>query len=193
MSNGVCVQLGLHNTAEFYLLTNYNWIDKIDPNDFELKLIPKYFPDVISWSYYGVDYNPCSIARMIQKYPERPKAHWICAAVLSYRKKLASVAWDWDNNKNVWASAITLKEILIFAGGSIDILKMDIEGAEIEIFQTYDFQIKPKYLSISLHPAENKKERAHNGVHLSSILEENGYKVFCRSDELTGILKDVPS
>lgn len=65
----------------------------------------------------------------------------------------------------------------------IDILRMDTEGAEVSIFKTYSFQIKPRMLSVECHSEIGETFVRH-------ILEKQGYQIDVQNaEELRGALK----
>lgn len=63
---------------------------------------------------------------------------------------------------------------------SLDYLKVDTEGHELNIFKNYSWRVKPNFLKI-------EKKHIDETV-LVNILKEKGYKVYLEIDDLYGIL-----
>ena len=64
----------------------------------------------------------------------------------------------------------------------IELLRMDVEGAEVPIFSAYPWQIKPKLLSVEYHSPEGS-------VFVQEVFNAQGYTIDARnSEELRGTL-----
>ena len=80
-AQGVCVQIGLHDVAEYLYLAKPNWRESLAVQD-SLKQIPDSVADrFASWRYYGVDCDVGSIVKMLDKYGNSARTHWVHAAV----------------------------------------------------------------------------------------------------------------
>lgn len=58
----------------------------------------------------------------------------------------------------------------------IDLLRMDVEGAEVPIFKAYPWQIKPTLLSVEHHSPEGKN-------FIQQILDTHGYQIDAQNAE----------
>ena len=89
-----------------------------------------------------------------------------------------------DNTVDFGLFTVSLETLLSAIGHEhIDLLRMDVEGAEIAILEAYSFHIKPHFLSIEYHSKAGK-------VLVRHILEKHGYQMDAQNtEELRGCLK----
>lgn len=98
--------------------------------------------------------------------------------------------------KNSWEGTQATREIKVkvdklskFIDKNIDILKIDAEGAEVEIIKELDEEDKLRYIKnviIEFHPINKRKPSK-----LITILETNHFKVDIRKDSLGSELIDI--
>ena len=109
------------------------------------------------FDYYGIDCNAGSIDFCARRYWDVEKATWICASIVAdsscrmfidnrIPQQPSFMYWGYKNA----VATLTLNELFTATGG-VDLLVMDIEGHEHEIFRNYDFEFKPKYVYLSQH------------------------------------------
>ncbi len=89
-----------------------------------------------------------------------------------------------DNTMNFGLFTVSLETLLSAIGHKhIDLLRMDVEGAEVSILETYPFHIKPYFLSIEYHSKAGK-------TLVRQILEKHGYQIDAQNgEELRGCPK----
>ena len=89
-----------------------------------------------------------------------------------------------DNTVDFGLFTVSLETLLSAIGHKhIDLLRLDVEGAEVAILEAYPFHIKPHFLSIEYHSKAGKTLVRH-------ILEEHGYQMDAQNaEELRGCLK----
>ena len=121
------MQIGIDFTCEWRYLADSNWQDNIKFQHISHRP-PSQIVDDANWTYVGVDVNNACIDNMIEQYPDDI---WVCRSLHTGRdlKEL----FDSLDIKNV------------------DILALDIEGAEDILLQTYDFIIKPEFITVEFH------------------------------------------
>lgn len=93
-----------------------------------------------------------------------------------------------ENTVDFGIFTVSLQTLLDAIGQEqIDILRMDVEGAEVPIFKTYPFHIKPCLLSVECHSETGETLVRH-------ILEKQGYQMDVENaEELRGALKEKRS
>ena len=161
---GTCVQIGLHESCEWAFLTQINWKEQWLHHK-----LPNIFPDITNWNYIGIDINPVSIAKMSKAYNLNKKCTFICSGIGSSRS-ISRNPTDGFLPHNIISPFITLGEIL-YRFGNIDILALDIEGGEYQIFNSLDFLDIPM-ICVEIHKISN------NAVpqQLSDKIVSLGYK-----------------
>ena len=207
-----CLQIGLQRTAEYAYLAEEGWLGA-DVED-DLKTLPDFLKaDPSPFRYIGVDRDFYSLQQLSKEYPEvryndivartwchayirgdktpstrvhysslyQTEPSWICVPTITFSHLLAS---------------LRLKEI--------DVLAMDIEGFEYEIFRDYDWQLKPKFIAVEAHcvifesdgsVTKRVMEKAPDlnapdtrGDFLIDLLEKQGYQLW--RSALTNQFKD---
>ena len=148
---GVCVQIGLHSTAEYLYLAKPNWLT-IMKEQVELKRLPTSLTDGIqSWRYYGVDCDVGSIVKMMEKYGNVTSASWVQAAVGLPTDQLMKLR-SYFVRGHFLGFACSLQRLFRMLNlQQVDVLNIDVEGYEIQIFENYDWVIKPRYVSVEVH------------------------------------------
>lgn len=157
---GKCLQIGIHTAAEYIYLAYPNWKNEASIHqEFFLKPIIEEFGDVTKWDYIGIDLCPLSISMMIREYFWLTNAKWLSACIAGTSKKrlveresfFKSGVSDNKHISNFISPVLSLDELLLSIDGDIDILAMDIEADEIEVFKNCQWQKKPKYISVECH------------------------------------------
>ena len=69
----------------------------------------------------------------------------------------------------------------------IDKLKIDIEGLDYEILDTYSWVIKPKYIKIEYRHWKNKNVKVTDYI---EMLNNKGYECTLETDDLIGVLNE---
>ena len=182
MKIGNCVQIGIDKTAEYIFLTESDWKLKLHNADDEWQLDPNIFSDISRWNYHGVDANPHSIAcaAVQYRYLERldlNNVKWICTSIGSM-ESMYSVG-EYGFNQPIYTPSITLSRLFALLGldYNFELLALDIEGMEYEIFKDYDWKIKPKVIKVEMHhPLERSSERHA----LVRLFESHGYRLIDR-------------
>ena len=168
-----CIQIGLWQTAECLYLANKDVPSEAcgAPGDLS---IPEEFEE-FDWQYFGIDGDPNSIATLANRFPIHPYVNWINAHIVPNGVQLIDTYLNWcDLYKQQIVSVLGTDLTHLFHHlniTSIDLLVMDIEGAEWNIFKSYDWVIKPKFMIIEFHKVEGHDKNA-----IDVILQEQGYK-----------------
>ena len=180
-NRGVCVQVGIGFSAEYSFLADPNWhevIEKMD-NKYHFPIEISSFVSDQPWLYYGIDCDPHSIIHAAEKYPD--VENWLVTNIVAESKGIKRVQESWSLEAELSPTMITpimipcmtladaLKKLEI---KFIDILAMDVEGDEAPILESYDFQIKPRFITVEIHvwpPFENHRSR------IIDCLVSNGY------------------
>lgn len=180
---GVCVQIGLHQTAEFLYLTQPDW-KAVMSRQVKLKQIPKSITDPIqSWQYYGVDSDVGSIYKMIQKYGNPSGAHWVHASVGTPTDRLIGLQSYLVSGRFIGFACSLQRLFQLLNLTQVDVLNIDVEGAELAIFQHYDWVITPSFISVEVHGDHNNPSVANPALlsqHIDvvhNILSNRGYRL----------------
>ena len=172
---GICVQIGLQHNAEYLYLTRDDWR--------ELNCDSR-IPDLIAggvglWKYYGIDCNPHSIQYVTKTHHT---GNWLTARIVpnpdySFREAPIlgfGVGKGW--HRGVFSSCVTLSELFRgFHLCSVDVLAMDIEGSERDIFKHYDWTIRPCYMTIEIH-SFNRNPKVFKDETVNAIIK-GGYEL----------------
>ena len=215
---GTCLQIGLDGIAEYIYLTHPNWKDHMHAHIEPLKHVPKAL-DYKEWQYFGVDVNPTSIDFMAYRYRLK-NAKFIIACVKGDNKvgfvnyvisRIAgdiykkNVTYELNNDlvQTCYVVKMSLSTLINLLGlQTLDVLAVDIEGTEQEIFENYDWKIKPRYISVEMHhlfPNFTMNQQEFEAIFTrqgyKKINEEdtNGLPTFpphCRTKELQFLLED---
>ncbi|MCE2416680.1 FkbM family methyltransferase [Candidatus Poribacteria bacterium] len=146
---------------------------------------PVYFPDIEKWNGYFIDPSPCVIKDGLQF--GIPGHHFNMAIAGTHRVErietflpensedlgLCSLAnnvlfIDTDVHKTFYTYCITLDALFDFTQAPPDLLRVDVEGAEHEVFEAYSFKHRPRVIQIDYHTVLGN---------LISILENHDYKI----------------
>lgn len=83
-----------------------------------------------------------------------------------------------DFDERIVVPCVTLDTLLQHVD-SVDLMKVDAEGHENNIFNAYSFRIKPFFLKV---------EHKHvDDIHLKQTLEQNGYLVWTEKDDIYAV------
>ena len=151
-----CVQIGLHKTAEYLYLYDRS-LEIPERCD-----VPSSFLEA-DYRYIGVDSDPFSIARMSDTYADSDRHQWVCAKI-GKQWGIESTQACWGEPRHLLPDPNKLREVLVGTYSlydfflllkiqDIDLLAMDIEGAEVDCFKTYNWSIKPSLLRVEFHPS----------------------------------------
>lgn len=90
-----------------------------------------------------------------------------------------------DNTVDFGVFTVSLETLLAAIGHKrIDLLRLDVEGAEVPIFKSYPFPIKPRLLSIEYHSKAGE-------TFVRRIFEKHGYQIDAENaEELRGVFKE---
>ena len=179
---GICVQIGLHDVAEYLYLAKPNWKEVIGKQK-ELKQIPGSVADRFTcWRYYGVDADVGSIVKMLEKYGDVPSASWVQAAVGLSSIQLMKLRSYFVRGHFVGFACSLHHLFRLLKLTQVDALVVDIEGGELRMFENYDWHIKPAYISVEVHGDHNRTSTTNPAMlnkHIDiihRILTGKGYK-----------------
>lgn len=154
---GVCIQIGLDFTAEMVYLTDNNWRKQMK-KQVVVDRIPKIvYSGIQEWRFIGVDNNQESVDKLQEQYPDQ---EFICMDI-----------------KN----GTDLQRLFKRMGVSkVDVLRMDIEGDEYNVFNSYSGDIFPKFISVECHRwyhHDHEQLNMYARNNLSDFEHGNGYKL----------------
>ena len=170
-----CVQIGLYTYPEMVYIGEDNWYKHLQGiPEVDRIILPKQH-EQIRYNYYGIDEQPWIITKLEKEYEYIERANWMC--MRAEPKTGIYLQSGWGRNKRNFVGGFTLDQIFDCVCNdsgidTIDVMKMDIEGAEIEVLKHYSFSRKPRLLMIEAHVWFN--ENACEIV--KQIIEQQGYK-----------------
>lgn len=161
-----CVQIGLNRSAEYMYLAN-NTLSAEDVLGPMENPVPPLLPEGITvepYKYWGVDSDPDSIAFLASNFPPHPCVHFACCHLIPRGAKLVESCVNFGGyygvGQKIYSGGCSLS--LLFRGlaehhleftEDIEFLAMDIEGAEYDVFESYDWILKPRVIRIEGHLA----------------------------------------
>lgn len=179
---GVCVQIGLHLTAEFLYLAHGNWRELMG-EQVEMKRLPMSMVEGFqSWRYYGVDSDVASIGKMLEKYGNVSNSNWVHAAVGMHSDQLMKLSSHIAGGHFLGFACSLQRLFGMLNLRQVDVLNIDVEGYEIQIFEDYDWVIKPRYISVEVHGDHVNPSIANRSLLLRhidilhNIFSREGYK-----------------
>lgn len=184
-STKTLVQIGIERQAEFIYVTQPNWerLKAINPAGWEYPFIPEELWDDNVWMYYGVDMADW-IIEDIQPTYHTEHAKFITACL--WEQSGISLKMDGYRVDRYTENTIAEKEListslsdLFKKTGLPDVLVVDIEGAELEVFRGYDFTHKPEFIVVETHTHDACNE-------ILKVMLNNGYVIY----EFNGLCMD---
>lgn len=183
----VCVQIGLNREAEYLYLTSPNWRKEME-NVNPIKALPKALHHISKWDYYGIDCDPASISLMLHTHPQHECVKWIQACIDGEDGQVVTMLENWHGEIKgypfcvpFFTTTVTLDTLIKgLCLEKIDVLALDIEGAELKFFQTYQWHIYPTYIAVEIHDAhdgEHPVEYFETRKIIQDILQERGYEM----------------
>ena len=174
MSKGVCVQLGLEATCEYaYLVTESDWRNQIESGQELCHRIPEQvYRHVENWTYIGVDQDFVSISNRTQDYMRYDDIHFVCCNLHNNQSKdlagdLVTIRsydpiCDWIDGRLHLVPSISFEKLYcglekILGVSHIDVLAVDIEGSELNLFNPYETPpfpwiiVSPQYIAVEIH------------------------------------------
>ena len=165
---GVCVQIGLHNVAEYLYLARPNWKEVMGEQE-ELKQIPAAVSDrFTSWRYYGVDSDVGSVKKMLERYGNVSAADWVHASVGVASDRLMWLPSYFTGGQFIGFACSLQRLFWLLNLSRVDVLAIDVEGAEIGIFENYDWVVKPSFISVEVHG-----DHGHTSVRNAVLLDRH--------------------
>ena len=125
---GTCIQIGLDFSAEMNYLSRDDWRNQIRKQVMDKRIPKSIYRDISSWRYIGVDSNKESVDKLKEQHSDQ---EFICMKISN------------GSDLRRLFEKVKVKEV--------DALIIDVEGAEYTIFNTYDGDIIPKFISIECH------------------------------------------
>jgi len=174
---GICIQIGLYTKAEYFFVT-----------DADYTLSSRKLPEAITapytqWRYYGIDQDCGSIAFMIGKYDDIENAMWIQAAINRDSRLKKITSWKVRGRRKFYMKSTTLETLFSDLNlPRIDVLAMDIEGDEREVFENYPWTIYPRFMNIEVHKTGNKYTLDDNKTFIRNLMEQHGYVTLASFD-----------
>ena len=200
-NKGICVQIGIGSSAEYSFLTRPDWreINNNQETNNTQYYLPIEITNLVSdepWLYYGIDCDPYSIIGMSLKYPEVD--NWLIANITPESLGLRRVDRSWffmceqeecSIKPSIAIPCLSLSDALKMLDIEyIDVLAIDIEGDEVPVLESYDFKIKPCFITVEIHvwpPFENWRTR------ILDCLTSHGYTLV--KEIKTNILMEIPT
>ena len=183
-NTGVCLQIGLNETAEYLRLVDPSYTES--EGDVSREIPPHI--SFNSWKYYGVDCDPCSICKMLEDHGGKDNVEWVVAAINKgvVPHLFSAESWfigDKEDHPPFYVMSMSF-DFLIYSLGldKIDVLAIDIEGMELPLFRSYSWCIKPQFIAVESHDDQHEE--------LISIITSHGYTITL--DEETNIHEGIP-
>jgi len=200
----VCVQIGLCESLEgMYLVypsdnfvnnTKYRYANNME-------VVRSLLDDLKGddWYYWGVDSDIASVFYLVQEYGgylRNERCHLLLASVGGETKiSQGDLFWSMPThsgrfkylnppfyNGSVLRPELSLKDLFFYLGlPSVDLLILDCEGSEYEIFENYDFSVKPKCIVVECHPRTDSRfirpiGKDSEADEMNKLLSGNGYR-----------------
>ena len=163
-----CLQIGIQKFAEYTYLVGHQ-----DSRDDKIWKPPDLLPSD-KWNYYGVDGDPSCILDWNSKCI--PNTKWINvfldtqSGIINVNSIPDSLNFYSEEFRNLFVGKLTLSQLISSLEiKTLEILVMDIEGLELEVFSEYNWNLRPKYLIVETH-TENIKNS------LIGLFLNNGYQ-----------------
>ena len=186
---GNCVQIGLHDSAEGIYLAREDWRFAVSQFDKEKACGTSWeflnAFDYLAWNYYGIDADPASILKLIEAWGLSEDYKFIQAFVTA---KTGEIVEGWHHldyeqepepRQPYYCVSINLSDLLNQLEdepGSIDLLIVDVDTYEWEIFRNYDFSVKPKYICTEVNLFDTNDDIEE----FSEMFRKHGYTEFER-------------
>ena len=191
MRQGCCVQIGLSKWAEFLYLASPDWRESMESVD-ELKRVPDLVcADIDNWKYYGIDEDPSSITNVSTRFGGR--GVWLTAKVGEYFdfEPIWSGFFHASEWMGLYSHALTLDQVFRgFSLDHVDVLAMDIEGAETDVLETHDWHVHPHYITVEVHEESLPVDNPRSG-RIKALLNEKGYKLL--REQRTNLKLETPT
>ena len=192
---GIAIQAGLDKSIELMFLAHENWKELKNAAWMhpvvKASFTDRLFDDIDAWTLYGIDINPTSIEILYRLYSDR-RINWIVGGLSASENRLIYSNFGDFGVSPCWAVKMTLDEL--FDGLAInhcDVLMLDIEKSEYELFENYTWRVKPELMLVEIHELPNERERANV---LIELIVNNGYekKAMYENETLEAIDKITP-
>lgn len=159
------LQLGLHDTVEWFYLNDANWVKHLDERPQRERLPKFYAEDPEPFRYFGIDVSPGSVNTCYSKFKGQDNTHFIaCGVGSSFSVETVPNRYyndeelkDWykfcDEKENVLFIFMPLKFIIDQLGiTDLTALVMDIDGYELDaISDIHTWDIKPEFISFEMY------------------------------------------
>ena len=155
MKKGVCLQIGLHRSAEFMLMTQPDWQNNVSHH---LKKEPLMNMD--SFRFYGVDSDVASINHMLLEYGNPENVEWILANIKSNCSEFTfQTCYRWAVLNSEETHLLPFQSLVCSFDSllnglkldQLDVLIVDIEDNGENIFAGYSWRLKPWYIQYEVH------------------------------------------
>ena len=193
MKTGVFFEVGAAGQFLGYLLEN-NWKTLVHERerDSSPMFVPASFTEIYDrWTGYFVEPLSFPMSKMLEWDETHPDwdAHYIQCAVsgknqlreMSVIEFVSSSPWQmgtlsdesfyesWAQKANtLWVQTLTLDTLFSSLGVYPDLLRIDIEGAEVDALEAYSFNPPPRIIQVDYH---------QNRLACMEILEANNYRI----------------
>lgn len=145
MRIGTAIQIGIEYTTEYAYLLKPDW--KTSHTGL-LKDIPEVLKDDYDdWNYVAVDSDISSVLEGITVNKD-----FVCAHITGKTEAIKRATYK-DGKTCVYTMfSISLSDFINLQYiNQIDVLALDVEGAEVEILQGYDWKVKPRFITVEFH------------------------------------------
>lgn len=154
-----------------------------------------FFENYLGWSGLLIEGGYDNCMNLINNQNRRPRSQIICTVICKnkytkFREKFAvggisedlpSTWFGIENVKPIIVKCSNLKNILhIHKITHIDFFSLDVEGGELNVLETFDFNILVHYWII-----ENSKKKENNNEKVRKLLFDNGY-IHCSVKRIGG-------
>ena len=184
------VQVGLFRDAELAYLADSRWRAQLSHVAEEDRIIT---PSAdVQYTFFGFDADPFSITRLVSQYRHNPRVWFGCLCLGtegSQQERLLRPMCSWFGSKPQSVVTVVTLAQLLETYAPCDVLRVDIEGGELAVFEEYDFSMCPRYLQIEIHPCFLSEPRAVDRV--VDVVVRNGYRLVRLTETNEGRTRDA--
>ena len=180
MRTGICVQIGLEYSAEYFFLTERDWRDKCYKEGEEHWLPDSFLRDFDNWIYYGIDEHPDSVAYVRDRYGTTTPflnarvngRYGSGEAVAIGDNYIPTYLRPWGRDAPFYVEQYTLSALFDkLELKHLDLLVLDIEGAELDALVHHDWKVVPRLINVEIHNIS-----ALDNDTIKAVLNSRGYK-----------------
>ena len=179
---GTAVQIGLHASLELDFLSSAGYRevehDINQSHPFDWGFVKMFGFDV--FHVFGIDADPESVRRMTKEYKLTDNIQIVNACVSGISRQLNPVIVDLDYtasqpHERILVPTLSLEDLFqcLPIEEGIDVLLMDIDGAEWDVFAYYPWTVKPTHVIMEVTEIHEKTK-----ADFIALMTEAGYECY---------------